>query len=187
MISEIVAASDVDLAHDLPADADRARHRQPCERTRALARMITGLEAGTVPAKEREVLLAAGGEGEDPDARRHGHRRRGQELAHRRDRPPLPARPAGPAADRDHLDRSVAAQVRRRAARRPHPDERDRAPEHLHALARHARRGQRSEQGAARRHRRLQGRRRSTSSSSRLPASARATPRSRRWSTSRST
>ena len=133
-----------------------ARH---AERTRALARMITGLEAGTVPAKEREVLLAARGEGEDPDAGRHGNRRRRQELAHRRDRPPLPPRPAGPAADRDHLDRPVAAQVGRRASGRPHPDERDRAPERLHALARHARRRQRSEQGAARRHRRLQGRR----------------------------
>ena len=63
-----------------------------------------------------------------------------------------------PAADRDRLDRPVAAQVRRRAARRPHPDERDRAPEHLHALARHARGRQRGEPRAARRDRRLQGR-----------------------------
>ena len=53
--------------------------------------------------------------------------------------------------DRDHLDRSVAAQIRRRAARRPHPDERDRASQHLHALARHARRRQRDFRSTARR------------------------------------
>ena len=58
MISEIVAASDVDLAHELPADATALVTGTHAERTRALARMITGLEAGTVPEKEREVLLA---------------------------------------------------------------------------------------------------------------------------------
>ena len=78
-----------------------------------------------------------------PGARHHRHRRRGQELAHRRAGAPLPPRPGRRAEDRDPLDRPVAAQVRRRAARRPHPHERDRASEHLHALARHARRRQR--------------------------------------------
>src|SRR6185436_14848220 len=58
MISEIVAAPDVDLAHDLPADATALVTGSHAERTLALARMITGLEAGTVSAKEREVLLA---------------------------------------------------------------------------------------------------------------------------------
>jgi len=59
MISEIVAASDVDLARDLPPDATALVTGTHPQRTRALARMITGLEAGTVPAKEREALLAA--------------------------------------------------------------------------------------------------------------------------------
>jgi methylmalonyl-CoA mutase len=58
MISEIVATSDVDLAHELPADATALVTGSHAERTLALARMITGLEAGTVSAKEREVLLA---------------------------------------------------------------------------------------------------------------------------------
>ena len=58
MISEIVAASDVDLARELPVDATALVTGTHAERTRALARMITGLEAGTVPEKEREALLA---------------------------------------------------------------------------------------------------------------------------------
>ena len=55
MINEIVAACDVDLAHDLPADATALVTGSHRARTRALARMITGLEAGTVPAATREV------------------------------------------------------------------------------------------------------------------------------------
>ncbi len=66
MISEIVAASDVDLAHELPADATALVTGTHAERTRALARMITGLEAGTVPAKEREVLLATAAKAKAP-------------------------------------------------------------------------------------------------------------------------
>ena len=66
MISEIVAASDVDLARDLPPDATALVTGTHAERTRALARMITGLEAGTVPAKEREVLLAAAAKAKAP-------------------------------------------------------------------------------------------------------------------------
>jgi methylmalonyl-CoA mutase len=58
MISEIVSASDVDLAAHLPPDATALVTGTHAERTRALARMITGLEAGTVAPKEREVLLA---------------------------------------------------------------------------------------------------------------------------------
>ena len=58
MISEIVSASDVDLAAQLPPDATALVTGTHAERTRALARMITGLEAGTVPSKERDLLLA---------------------------------------------------------------------------------------------------------------------------------
>src|SRR5512147_2291135 len=58
MISEIVSASDVDLSADLPTDATALAKGTQAERTRALARMITGLEAGTVPPEERKALLA---------------------------------------------------------------------------------------------------------------------------------
>jgi methylmalonyl-CoA mutase len=55
MINEIVAACDADLAHDLPKDlgALKAGDRN------ALARLITGLEAGSVPAKLRDEMLRA--------------------------------------------------------------------------------------------------------------------------------
>ena len=62
------------------------------------------------------------------------------------------------AADRRDLDRPVAPEERRRAARRPHPHERDRPvarrPARLHALARDARLRQRDQRRAARRARR---------------------------------
>jgi len=59
MINEIVAAADADLAQDLPADVASLTTGDRFARTRALARMITGLEAETVPAKVRDALLAA--------------------------------------------------------------------------------------------------------------------------------
>jgi isobutyryl-CoA mutase len=60
MINEIVAAADADLAHDLPVALTALTEGDRFARTRALARMITGLEAGAVPAALRaEMLLAA--------------------------------------------------------------------------------------------------------------------------------
>jgi len=59
MINEIVTACDVDLAKDVPADITALTGGDRHARTRALARMISGLEAGTVPAKTRDALLAA--------------------------------------------------------------------------------------------------------------------------------
>src|SRR4029079_4098588 len=55
MITEIVAACDADLAQDLPKDltALKAGDRN------ALARLITGLEAATVPPKLRDEMLRA--------------------------------------------------------------------------------------------------------------------------------
>jgi methylmalonyl-CoA mutase len=53
MINEIVTACDVDLAQELPSDL---RSLKGGDR-RALARFITGLEAGSVPAKLRDELL----------------------------------------------------------------------------------------------------------------------------------
>ena len=158
MINEIVAACDVRPRQGAARRAVGADRRRRA-RADALARTAHHRPRGGDGAAAAARRDARGGEGDaDADAGDHRHRRRGQELAHRRDRPPLPPRPGRPAADRDRVHRPVAAQVRRRAARRPHPDERDRAPEHLHALARHARGRQRGEPRAARRDRRLQGR-----------------------------
>jgi len=58
MISEIVSAADVDLSAELPTDPAALCTGTPAERTGALARMITGLEAGTVPPRARDALLA---------------------------------------------------------------------------------------------------------------------------------
>ncbi|MEP7182890.1 MAG: fused isobutyryl-CoA mutase/GTPase IcmF, partial [Betaproteobacteria bacterium] len=66
MISEIVAASDVDLASALPADISALTSGDRHARTHALARMISGLEAGTVPAKTRDALIAAAAKAKVP-------------------------------------------------------------------------------------------------------------------------
>jgi len=59
MINEIVAAADVDLAHDMPGSLAELHAGDRHARMRALARLITGLEGGAVPAKLRTELLAA--------------------------------------------------------------------------------------------------------------------------------
>jgi methylmalonyl-CoA mutase len=66
MISEVVAACDVDLAKNLPVEASTLVMGSPQARTRALARMITGLEAGTVHDKTRDLLLAAAAKAKAP-------------------------------------------------------------------------------------------------------------------------
>ena len=96
MINEIVAACDVDLAHDAARRRSTALTAGDAHaRTRALARLITGLEAGTRAGEAARRAARRGGAGDaDAGARHHRHRRRGQELAHRRAGPPLPPRPA---------------------------------------------------------------------------------------------
>ena len=59
MINEIVAAADTDLAHSLPDSLKALTHGDRFARTRALARLVTGLEVGVVPGKLRAELLAA--------------------------------------------------------------------------------------------------------------------------------
>src|SRR5450432_3131274 len=59
MINEIVSACDVDLSHDLPTDLASLNDGNSYLANKALARMITGLEAGSVPAKLRDELLRA--------------------------------------------------------------------------------------------------------------------------------
>src|ERR1700681_222176 len=66
MINEIVSACDADLAKDMPADATALVSGSHHARTRALSRMITGLEAGTVSAKTRDVLLATAAKAKIP-------------------------------------------------------------------------------------------------------------------------
>ena len=58
MINEIVAACDVDLAAALPTSLDALRTGDRFICSHALARLITGLENGTVPAALRAKLLA---------------------------------------------------------------------------------------------------------------------------------
>jgi isobutyryl-CoA mutase len=57
MINEIVSACDVDLSHDLPKDLAALKNGNAYLSDKSLARMITGLEAGTVPPKLRDELL----------------------------------------------------------------------------------------------------------------------------------
>jgi methylmalonyl-CoA mutase len=59
MINEVVAATDFDLAQELPKDLSALRAGDPQLRTRVLARFITGLEAEAVPPKLRDELLRA--------------------------------------------------------------------------------------------------------------------------------
>ena len=59
MINEIVAACDTDLAKALPAELSALTDGDAHARTRSLARLITGLEAGTVPARLRDAMHAA--------------------------------------------------------------------------------------------------------------------------------
>src|SRR2546429_1460124 len=66
MINEIVSACDVDLSHDLPADLAALKDSNAYLANKALARMITGLEAGSVPAKLRDELLRAAEAGKAP-------------------------------------------------------------------------------------------------------------------------
>ena len=56
MINEIVATADVDLAQTLPASLSALVEGDTYARTRSLARLITGLESDTVPAKLRDEL-----------------------------------------------------------------------------------------------------------------------------------
>ena len=59
MINEIVAACDVDLAHDLPDSIAGLTGDGRFERTHALARFITAFENGTVPPALRDAIHAA--------------------------------------------------------------------------------------------------------------------------------
>ncbi len=66
MINEIVAESDVDLAKSQPTSLDALASSDRFARTRTLARLISGLEAGTVPAKMRDAILAAASKTKTP-------------------------------------------------------------------------------------------------------------------------
>ena len=66
MINEIMAACDTDLAKDQPASLEGLKSPDRFERTRTLARLISGLEAGTVAGKTRDALLAAAAKAKTP-------------------------------------------------------------------------------------------------------------------------
>src|SRR5712671_1259973 len=66
MINEIISACDVDLSHDLPANLAAIKDGNAYLANKSLARMITGLEAGSVPAELRDELLRAAEAGKAP-------------------------------------------------------------------------------------------------------------------------
>src|SRR5690348_2845844 len=59
MINEIVAASDVDLTQTLPGSLQALREGDRFARTRALARIVSGLENGVAPQQLRDDLHRA--------------------------------------------------------------------------------------------------------------------------------
>src|SRR6478609_4984474 len=66
MINEIVAAADVDLTQTVPDSVARLAEGDRFARTRSLARTISALEAGVLPAAQRDALLAAAARTEVP-------------------------------------------------------------------------------------------------------------------------
>src|SRR6185437_6637900 len=66
MINEIVALADVDLAHDDLPSASALTGGDPFTQTRALARAITALEAGSAPKALREAIAAAAAKAKTP-------------------------------------------------------------------------------------------------------------------------
>ena len=83
MINEIVAACDADLAHELPASVDALTQGDRYARTRALARLITGLESGH-------------GAGEDARRAARARRRRPPRRCSASPAPAAPARARSP-------------------------------------------------------------------------------------------
>ena len=149
MISEMMMRGDVDFAPQAPTAL--APIGGTANVAAVLGRLIAELESGAAATVLREIARR----GERPQASGHRHhrdRRRREVLLDRRAGPPPSPRPEGRAADRRHLRRPVAPEEGRRAARRSHPDERDRAlgairgsgrgwpgPSRLHAQAGDAR------------------------------------------------
>ena len=66
MINEVVSLADADLAHDIPRSIDALSSGDRHARVHALGRMISALEAGTLPAKLRDALLAAAAKSKAP-------------------------------------------------------------------------------------------------------------------------
>ena len=162
MIGEMIMRCDHDLSSRAPTSARSDRRAQ----RGSLARPVAADHRAGERQGRSEVARAAA------RARRRGayagpgdHRHRGcrQVQPDRRDHSPHPTRPGRRPAHRRHQHRPVATQERRRASRRPHPDERHRPVAAgcagVHALARDARHRQRDQRGTARRARRVQGRR----------------------------
>ncbi len=131
MVNTMVAACDVDLAAGPLPSLDALRAAGDPQATRpetALARTITALEAGRVPADRLAELHALATEPGGPGAGHHRHRRVGQVVAHRRAGAPRPPRHRRRAADHRARRRPHPAAGRRGAAGRPHPHERHRPP-----------------------------------------------------------
>ena len=153
MIGEIVRRCDVDPTLHAPRSLDElAGHGDAawC----ALARLISALENGKADPKLVMALHARAMARRVPVLGRHRHRRRRQVQPDRRADPAAAPRPGRRPAHRGDQHRPVAAEERRRAARRSHPPERDRAlgagPARVRAQPRHARDRERGQPRPAR-------------------------------------
>ena len=163
MIGLMVAECDHDLGKAAPATLDVLKEHGRDEALALAGAADHRARTQRGRSEAHRSAAQAGRHREGPGAGSHRYRRSRQIEPDRRTGAPPAARPGRQARHRRDLDRPIAPQERRRAARRPHPDERDRPVERrtegLHALARDARGRQRDQRGAAARDRGRQSRR----------------------------
>ena len=171
MINTVVADCDFDPWDDQCRDARRGPRRR-AGRGRARHHRRPG---GRHRRRDPRAAPRGRRPSPRPGARHHRHRRLGQVEPHRRADPPPAPRPAGQAARRRPRHRPHPQPRWRRPARRPHPHELPRRRPGLLPQPGHARRLP-GPDAPRRRPRHRAARPASTSSSSRRPASARATP-----------
>lgn len=112
MIADMVQRCDIDLSVYAPTTLEPVANGD----RRALAQFITALESGRIDPALRDAVRAAAAATPTPVLGITGTGGAGKSSLTDEFDPPLPARPAGHAAHRRHLDRSVAAQVGRRPA-----------------------------------------------------------------------
>ena len=128
MIGEMVMRCDTDLSSHAPTDLAALRgHGEAAWRSIGAADHRAGKRHRRCGPVEGHAHAGQGGK--SAGARHHRHGRRGQVVIDRRVDPPPAAGSGRPPAHGGDQHRPVAAQERRRIARRPHPHERDRAVE----------------------------------------------------------
>jgi methylmalonyl-CoA mutase len=104
MINDVLERSDFDLAAAAPKEGEALDALKSGDR-RALARVITALENGTTRSHPGSSSSKPPQAVKTPAPGHHRHRRRRQELAHRRAGARLRLDQGRSPEDRDHLDR----------------------------------------------------------------------------------